>query len=163
MSASISRQFWTGSYSVTDGKCGQYAAQKTPRYDTSAGGTLVTRTENRFFTPGPTQQVDCATGTPYHPHYYAIRNKLDLYRTRSEHYAISSSYIMSGAILGESFGWNKDLQEINAIMIPSIFFGTEIKPGSLSLKMYMTGTLIAELQDTKQNGELIQVSGGFRS
>jgi hypothetical protein len=32
-----------------------------------------------------------------------------------------------------------------------------IKPGSLSLKFYVTGTLVGELQDTKYNGELIQI------
>jgi len=161
MSASISREFWTGSSNVTAGKCGQYAAQKTPLYDTADGDALVLRDEYRLYTPAPAQLVQCATGAPYHPHYYAVRNKLDLYRARSEHYAISSSFITSGSVLREAHGWNKDLQEINAIMIPSIFFGTEIKPGTLSLKMYMTGTLIGELQDTKRNGELIQVSGAL--
>ncbi|HAI39355.1 MAG TPA: hypothetical protein DCM40_15220, partial [Maribacter sp.] len=41
----------------------------------------------------------------------------------------------------------------------SIFFGSSIKPGSLSLKWYFTGSLVAELRDNKHNGELIQVSG----
>jgi hypothetical protein len=116
---------------------------------------LITREE---FRDGAS--IYCATGAPWHRHYYAIRNKLDFYRTRSEHYAISSSFFLSGAE-GTRTGWNKDLQEINAIMIPSIFFGSKIKPGTLSLKMYMTGTLIGELQDSKQNGELIQVSGAL--
>jgi len=48
---------------------------------------------------------------------------------------------------------------INLICIPSIFYGSKIKPGTVSLKWYLTGTLIGELQDTKQNGELIQVTG----
>jgi hypothetical protein len=48
---------------------------------------------------------------------------------------------------------------INLISIPSIFYGSKIKPGTVSLKWYLTGTLIGELRDTKQNGELIQVTG----
>ena len=41
--------------------------------------------------------------------------------------------------------------------MPKIFYGTRIKPGSLSLKFYVTGTLVGELQDTRYNGELVQV------
>jgi hypothetical protein len=48
---------------------------------------------------------------------------------------------------------------INLVSIPSIFYGSKIKPGSVSLRWYLTGTLIGELRDTKQNGELIQVTG----
>ena len=44
------------------------------------------------------------------------------------------------------------------ISIPSIFYGNRIEPGSI-IKWYFTGSLVAELQDTKQNGELIEVTG----
>jgi hypothetical protein len=80
-----------------------------------------------------------------YPHYYSLRNSLNFYGTRSPHYFVSSSI------------WNKDEQDINLISIPKIFYGTRIKPGSMSLKFYITGTLVGELQDTKYNGELIQV------
>ena len=174
MSASISRQFWTGSSDSSEGgKCGKYAAQKYNH--TNSSGDEVYRDEYRNYSPGGIELVECASGPPVHRHYYAIRNKLQFYRARSEHYAVSSSLLVvapsgsgpatsdvgSGLASLTSAGWNKDLQEINAIMIPSIFFGSEIKPGSLSLKMYVTGTLIGELQDTKRNGELIQVSGAL--
>ena len=64
----------------------------------------------------------------------------------SLHYKVSSPYA------------DKDKQVINLISIPSIFYGTKIKPGSVSLKWNFTGSMIAELRDTKENGELIQVS-----
>jgi hypothetical protein len=82
---------------------------------------------------------------PNHRHYYALRNSLDFYSTRSPHYGLTVS------------GVNKDEQDINLISVPKIFFGSRIKPGSMSLKFYVTGTLVGELQDTKYNGELIQV------
>jgi hypothetical protein len=82
---------------------------------------------------------------PAYRHYYALRNSLDFYATRSPHYAVSGS------------NWNKDEQDINLISIPKIFYGSRIKHGSVSLKFYITGTLVGELQDTKYNGELIQV------
>lgn len=96
--------------------------------------------------------IDVATNVPFlaapvYRHYYALKNKLNYYGTRSQHYKVTSSY------------GNKDNQTINLISIPSIFYGQEIKPGSISLKWYVTGSLAGELQDTKHNGELIEVSG----
>lgn len=75
----------------------------------------------------------------------ALKNTLDYYIYSSPHYAYSSS-------LG-----NKETQELSLITIPSIFYGSSIRKGSVSCKWYVTGTVIAELQDIRQNGELIQV------
>jgi len=79
------------------------------------------------------------------PHVDGLRNTLNYYLPLSKHYAFSSS-------LGD-----KSQQKVNLINIPSIFFGSGIEKGTISLKMFYTGTLIAEVQDTKRNGELIQV------
>ncbi len=89
--------------------------------------------------------------TPTYPHYYALRNRFDYLGIRSKHYRIT------GSAVGSSYAWIKDQQDINLISIPSIFWGSKIQPSTLSLKWYLTGTLIGELQDTKQNGELIQI------
>lgn len=40
--------------------------------------------------------------------------------------------------------------------IPSIFYGKKIKPGSVELNYYVTGTLIGTLKDNGYNGELRQ-------
>ena len=84
------------------------------------------------------------------PHYRSLRNSLDFYGTRSPHFYVNFSASNIGS-------WNKDEQDINLISVPKIFYGSRIKPGSMSLKFYITGTLVGELQDTKYNGELIQV------
>jgi len=84
---------------------------------------------------------------PVYRHFYALKNRLDFYGHRSLHYKVSSSY------------GDKSTQTVNLISVPSIFYGSAIKPGTLSLKWYVTGSLAAELQDTKRNGELIEVSG----
>ena len=84
------------------------------------------------------------------PHYRSLRNSLDFYGTRSPHYFVEYSASMTGQ-------WNKDEQDTNLISVPKIFYGSRIKPGSLSLKFYITGSLVGELKDTKYNGELIQV------
>jgi hypothetical protein len=86
----------------------------------------------------------------YNKHYFSLRNRLDFYGVRNIHYKISASV--------GSQSWNKDIQELNTIAIPSIFFGSRIKPGTVSLKYYWTGSLLGELQDIRQNGELVQVS-----
>ena len=56
-----------------------------------------------------------------------------------------------------SFYENKNTQEICLLSIPSILYGSSIKKGSLSLKYYITGTLMGELSDYRKNGELVQV------
>jgi hypothetical protein len=76
--------------------------------------------------------------------YYSLRTMLSLYGTLSTHY------------LPVSHLGNKDTQRLNLIHIPSIFYGSKIKPGTVSLKWYYTGSIAAELSDPKENGELIQ-------
>ena len=78
-------------------------------------------------------------------HFFSLKNTLDLYGTISPHYLVSSQY------------GDKNTQKLNLIHIPSIFYGTQIKAGTVSLKFWITGTLAGELQDQKENGELIQV------
>ena len=98
-----------------------------------------------------------ATGGPIHPFYFALKNRLNYYGGhRSVHYLVSSSGIDPTGYSAD-LSWNKDNQTINLLSIPSIFYGTRIKPGTVSLKWYFTGSLIGELRDERQNGELIQV------
>jgi len=80
-------------------------------------------------------------------HIRALRNTLNDYTYLSPSYAYSSS-------LGD-----KNLQEINLISIPSIFYDSGIKPGTVDLKFYISGTLVGRAQDKNKNGELIQVTG----
>lgn len=97
---------------------------------------------------------ELTTSAPYsnrNRHYRSLRNRLDFYAIRSPHYKISAS-------LGD-VSWNKDEQTLNTIAIPSIFFGSQIRPGTVSLKFYYTGSIAGELVDAQQNGELVQVSG----
>ena len=93
---------------------------------------------------------------PQYPHYWALRNRLDFYGVQSPHFRITGNLDPHE----DSYEWIKDYQAINLISIPSIFFGSKIRPGSVSLKWYYTGSLCGELRDSKHNGELIQVSGG---
>ena len=82
---------------------------------------------------------------------YALKNSLNFYTAFSQHYAYSSS-------LGD-----KEAQKLNIISVPSIFYGSSIKKGSVKLKYYVSGTLEAEAHDKNKNGELIQTSGSSTS
>jgi len=90
---------------------------------------------------------DISNGTVNRPHLLALKNTMNHYKSLSPHYAYSSS-------LG-----NKGTDDVRLISIPSIFYGSSIKKGTVSLKFYISGTLAGCLQDINKNGELIQVSG----
>ena len=53
----------------------------------------------------------------------------------------------------------KGTSAVNLICIPSIFYGSNIEKNTISLDYYITGTLVARLQETRGNGELIQTYG----
>lgn len=78
------------------------------------------------------------------PKINALENTLNHYKILSSKFAYSSSY--------------SDFSEdtINLISIPSIFYGEQIKKGSLILKYFVTGTLVAQAEDLRRNGELVQ-------
>jgi hypothetical protein len=78
----------------------------------------------------------------------ALKNTLRNYLVLSPQFAYSSSI--------SNNNWDKRIQTMRMLDVPSIFYGSSIKKGSVSLKYYMTGTLMAELRDDKQNGELRQ-------
>ena len=76
--------------------------------------------------------------------------------------------IISGSSLKNSLSYAKRLGEhydvddasgINVIQIPSIFYGSEIKKGTVDLKYHMTGNVVGRLRDTRQNGALVMSEG----
>ena len=69
----------------------------------------------------------------------ALRNSLDFAKRLGQHYDFPSG---SSAIT-------------NVIYIPSIFYGSEIKKGTVDLKYYITGTLVGHCRDSRYDGALI--------
>lgn len=92
-------------------------------------------------------------GTPQSKNTYmlALQNSADKYTTLSRHYNFSSS---TGI-------YSRDLTSatVNIVDIPTIFYESSLKKGSVNLKFYLTGSLIGECADTKRNGELIETTG----
>ena len=77
----------------------------------------------------------------------ALKNSLDFAKRLGDHYNYES---------GSS-------KATTVIQIPSIFYGSEIKKGSVNLRFFLTGTLAAELKDSQHNGALIQHNGEHAS
>jgi len=77
----------------------------------------------------------------------SLKNTLDYYTILSPHYAVSSS-------LG-----NKYRQPLNLISIPSIFYGSSIKKGSIKLKFIVTGSVVGQVEDTYRDGRLFVTTG----
>ena len=121
--------------------------------DTMTGSYPLTASISREYMSNPSERAtvtveesgETFSSTPTHRHFYALKNRLDFLGTKSQHYLVSSS-------LG-----NKETQTLNVLYIPSIAYGSRINPGSMSLKWFLTGSLLGELRDTKRNGELIQI------
>ena len=84
--------------------------------------------------------------TTTRPKITALANVLNHYAINSPHYQYSSS-----------FG-DKSTQDVNLINIPAILYGSSIKKGTVSFKFYISGSVVGELQDTRHNGELVQVA-----
>jgi len=82
-------------------------------------------------------------------HIDALKNVLNYYKYRSQHYAYSSS-------LGD-----KSTQRLTLLDFPSIFYGSKIKEGTVDLRFYLSGSLLGQLTDKNRNGELFQSSGSI--
>ena len=77
---------------------------------------------------------------------FALKNTFNSYLNLSRHYEFNSSLYGS-----------KDDTDASIISIPSVFYGSQIQPRTVKCKFYISGTLAAELNDERGNGEMIQV------
>ena len=108
------------------------------------------------------QSMYTTTALPIEEHVrilksYASGSHLDALRTRLDYNSILSTHYDYDNAEPDGDNWDKGRQAVNLVSIPSIFYGSGIKKGSVSLKYFVSGTLVGELQDTKRNGELVQV------
>ena len=85
----------------------------------------------------------------YVSHLRALKNTINHYNYVNSHFAYSSSLYQR----------DFDTAEVGLINIPSIFYGSQIKKGSINLEYYFTGTLIARARDTNRDGVLYSTYG----
>ena len=131
---------------VKDGFKNTFKSYNTGSYRIAQYGTQITSSYQLSSSIKRFYYDTSATGSS-RKYLFPLKNTLNYYTYLSPRYAYSAS-----------FG-NKNEEIVNLIDVPSIFYGSSIKKGSVSLKLYVSGALIAELQDKNYNGDLIQVSG----
>jgi len=89
-------------------------------------------------------------------HITALKNTINYYRYLSPHFEYSSS---TAALKSKIHRRDFDSSSLGLISVPSIFYGSQIRKGTVNLEFYYTGSLIARAQDTYRNGELVQTYG----
>lgn len=123
-----------GNYPYTSTISKEYYSPTTPRYAPNASYTAATPL-------APAQRTGSVS------HLLALKNTINKYNYINPHFAYSSSVR------------NFDSVELGLVSIPTIFYGSAIKKGSISLKYYITGTLIAEAKDKNLDGVLYGTYG----
>tara|TARA_Y100000593_G_scaffold77699_1_gene143947 strand:+ start:2521 stop:3753 length:1233 start_codon:yes stop_codon:yes gene_type:complete len=88
-------------------------------------------------------------GAGYVSHIRALKNTINHYGYISPHFAYSSSALER----------NFDDNQLGLVSIPTIFYGSEIKKGTIDLKYYYTGTLASRVVDKNQDGVLYSIYG----
>jgi len=84
----------------------------------------------------------------------ALQNIARKYTVLSDHFIFTSSSVRSRDLVYGSAADN-----INFINIPSMYYGSTIKKGSVELNYYITGSKIASCADINHNGTLIGTTG----
>ena len=83
-------------------------------------------------------------------HLLALKNTINYYRYKDPNF----TYGAYGPI-------TRDLNsvEVGLISVPTIFYGSKIKKGTIDLEYYITGTLIARAKDKNQDGLIYETYG----
>jgi hypothetical protein len=79
----------------------------------------------------------------------ALKNTINHYNYVNPYFAYSSSLYQR----------DFDTAEVGLVNIPTVFYGSQIKKGSINLEYYFTGTLIGRAQDTNRDGVLYSTYG----
>jgi len=125
-----------GKYPYTASITREYYSTTTPR----VVNPVITETESEGITVSSLGSVS---------HIRALKNTLNHYVYLSPFYEYSSSIHTPAS---------RDFNdcELSLINIPTIFYGSKIKPGTIKLDFYVTGTLVGILEDKNRNGVLYQ-------
>ena len=105
--------------------------------------------------------LDCSEFVQYkkfNQFVIALQNSALKYTPLSPHFNFAGT-IAETTTGGQMISRDLTTQNVNMIDIPSIYYGETIKRGSVILKYYITGNLMAEASDIKRNGELIETTG----
>ena len=153
-------------YSLSDYQSFEYGELIAGSYPLSAGISI----EHFAAITAPTDKTEYANKKKAlmetRPHIAALKNTINSYTPLSPRYSVMEPTSPTGATGSDHTDFNPetmikwDYDELTLVSIPSIFYGSSIEKGSVSLKYYLDGTLQTELQDSKRNGELISGASG---
>ena len=119
-------------------------------------GTVSTFSANYFnFATATTQQSQVSFAKLTNLTASALQNAARKYTVLSDHFIFTSSSIRSRDLVNPS----SPTEKINFIFIPSMYYGSTIKRGSVELNYYITGSKIATCADINHNGTLIGTLG----
>ena len=99
-----------------------------------------------------TQPVTQTYVSPLNVSASALQNVARKYTTMSDHFIFASSSTRSRSLVSDN-------NDINFINIPSMYYGSTIKKGSVELNYFITGSKIASCADTNHDGTLIGTTG----
>ena len=116
--------------------------------------TVTTKAFNSDFAYGDTITSSYPMSSSISREFFDVGNTR--YRFESLKTALQSYTPMSSEFTSSNIHRSLDTGSLNIISIPSIFYGSSIKKGSVDLKFYITGNLIGRAQDIHYNGNLIQ-------
>ena len=134
-----------------------FRTQTTASFNSTSYGDVLTGSypntasiAKEFYSTGSARSAsNPAPGAGSVSHILALKNTINHYNYINPHFAYSSS------LHSRDF----DTAELGLVSIPTIFYGSQIKKGSISLKYYYTGSLIGRAEDTNRDGVLHSVEG----
>ncbi len=91
--------------------------------------------------------ADDRTSEGYVSHLYALKNTINHYRYMNPQFQYSSSVR------------NFDSVPVGLVSVPTIFYGSQIKKGTINLRYYITGTLVGQARDENKDGSIYSVFG----
>ena len=137
------------SYVVKNGSRIGFRTSTVSSFDNSSYGDIIT--SSYPYVSGISKEFyNTATprsSTSYVSHLLALKNTINHYRYISPHFQYSSS------------ARDLDTAQTGLINIPTIFYGSQIKKGTINLKYYVTGTMVGQAQDTNRDGVLYSTYG----
>ena len=88
--------------------------------------------------------------------FIALQTTMNQKRVSSRNFKFENYFTKTLSDAGTGSLSGQLLQDINILSLDRLFYGSMLKPGSINLEFYKSGSLIAKCQDTDKNGELIE-------
>jgi hypothetical protein len=148
-------------FAVKDGSLDSWSSISKAEYNAMDYGTLMT--SSYPLTASIQREVIAAATLPS-----AEEGSTDTFFSARKRMMALGSTINSYKIMSPRFEYSSSnpavdkpllTGSVNLISVPSIFYDSGIRPGTVDLKFHYTGTLMDQAIDENQNGELVSTMG----